>query len=346
MFTNEQTGLSQATNLTINIIDDTTPGVAEKFILRYEPVDSVFPESRSLNDLVTAINTGRGGGFTVYPPRPGGVEGLEAQLVFVDGGVRLDLNAADGKSIDFAPAMDTRPAQQAWTNPDVTVAGSDAALVDQRLWFRVNGGNIEAYTVDASGAETAYGAPVAITAAGGPFAIGNLTVDFADEAVEYADGDQFAVDFDGFGAMRAGASFTQEQQWSTANAGFEVSGRYVGGHSYDPDRPWGVRVLQTGTIGSATTPPLIELTVYKGDDANRVIEQRAIVLDDSMPPGTQIELADGLFLTFDEGSLVADRTGVDIVVDGQADDAGVLAGMGINTLMSGTGARIYGFRTV
>ena len=229
VFGNRITGLSDVQNVTINVVDEAT-GVAEKYVVRYDPENPTFPQSRSLSSLVEAINTGRGGGFTVYPPQPDGVAGVQAVLVPVDGGFRLDLNAASGKLIDFAPALETRPADQSWTNPAVTVTATatDPALANERLWLRVNGGNMEAYTIDDNGNEVAYGAPVAITAAGGPFAVGNVALSFANEAVEYTNGDQFAVDFNSFGDIRSGPSVTRDQEWSTANAGFQVSGRYEG----------------------------------------------------------------------------------------------------------------------
>ena len=100
-----------------------------------------------------------------------------------------------------------------------------------------------------------------------------------------------------------------------------------------------MRVLQSGTIGSATNAPVIELSYYTGEDDNRVLEQRAVVLDDRLPAGSQINLEGGVYVTFDEGSLIAEGNGVDIVIDGQADTAGVLAALGMNTVFSGRGAQ-------
>ncbi len=150
-------GNPEARNLTINVLDNAT-GVAQKFTVRYDPATG--SGSRSLSDLVTAINTGRSlGGFSVYPPGSGGVGGVSARIVSADGGDRLTLSAAAGKSIDFSSALDTRPAATAWTGADATVTGSDASQVYGRVVFRVSGGTLQAVTHSAlDGSEAPYGA--------------------------------------------------------------------------------------------------------------------------------------------------------------------------------------------
>ena len=115
-------GVSGSTHgLTINIYDQASE-TAEKFVVHYDPGAGVNPASRSMNDLVQAINTGQGGGFTVYPPTNLGVAGLQAEMVPVDGGFRLHLQTADGKSVDFSPALDVQPLAHVWHSPAMTVS--------------------------------------------------------------------------------------------------------------------------------------------------------------------------------------------------------------------------------
>ena len=118
-------GVSQPRDLTINIRNDAT-GIATKYILRYEPGAGPSPAGRSLQNLIDAVNTGSGGGFSLYPPQAG-IPGLTATAIPVDGGVRLELKAAAGLSLDFSRSLDTRPSAEAWnagwTGPAVDLKG-------------------------------------------------------------------------------------------------------------------------------------------------------------------------------------------------------------------------------
>lgn len=105
-------GVSQPRDLTINVRDNAT-GIATKHVIRYEPGSGATPASRSLQNLIDAVNTGSGGGFTLLPPQAG-IPGLTATAIPVDGGVRLELRAAAGSSLDFSRALDTRPSAEAW----------------------------------------------------------------------------------------------------------------------------------------------------------------------------------------------------------------------------------------
>lgn len=116
-----------ARNLDINIVDQAT-GVASKYILRYDPGVGPIAATRSIQNLVDAINTGSAGGFTVHGPDGVGspIADFSAQLVSVDGGVRLLLEADDGYSVDFTRALDTQPSAEArnaatWTPGAPTV---------------------------------------------------------------------------------------------------------------------------------------------------------------------------------------------------------------------------------
>ncbi len=127
-------GEDVARNLTVNVFDAET-GIADKYTVRYEPGSGLDPASRSLRDLVDAINTGVGGGFRVYPPSPGGIDGVVATAAGVDGGYKLQLTAEQGKSIDFSRALDLRPDRQAWTGGTVNVSAPSAIpfLGDDRI---------------------------------------------------------------------------------------------------------------------------------------------------------------------------------------------------------------------
>jgi flagellar hook-associated protein 1 FlgK len=122
-------GVSQPRNLTINLLGGAT-GVAAKYIVRYDPGAGPVPATRSLKDLVDAINTGSGGGFTVYGPQGVGspITGLTASAVPVSGGLRLDLKAVTGSSIDFSRALDTVPSAEAWNAATWTAGSPSVAL--------------------------------------------------------------------------------------------------------------------------------------------------------------------------------------------------------------------------
>ncbi|MFW5882205.1 MAG: flagellar hook-associated protein FlgK [Planctomycetota bacterium] len=328
----DATGADRSTNLTINVHDPET-GIAEKYILRYEPGSTGVPASRSLSDLVAAINSGRGGGFSVHPPVAGGVGGLEASLVSTKDGTGLKLQADAGLTVDFSRALDTRPAATAWTSSDVTVSGNDAALSNARLVFEVAGGNLEAYTLDpTSGVQVPFGS-VAVGAVG---TIGGITIDASGGT--YREGERFAVDFD-HGGNVAGGSHTSTATWQAGDAGFTVKGRYGGNHAYDPAQPWSMQVLQAGDIGSDTNPPVVEFTYFTGPDDARVEEKAIHTLDGSYPPGSQVPVGEGVYVEFDAGGLTPSSTAQPIVVDGQSDQAQLLGALGINAMFSGTDAR-------
>lgn len=326
------------TNLAINVLNTAT-GVADKFIVRYEPGTEIGGASRTLEDLAAAINSGIGGGFTVEPPHLGGVNGVTATLVSVEGGRRLTLDAGNGFSIDFSPAMDQRPADTAWTGSDLTIDGTStvAGLENTRLVFRYDLANDEfdAYTLDAiTGLESAFGSFA--NNPGGSTTVNGITLTFAAGAT-YTDGETTAVDLDASLAVNGGP-VTRNNEWTSGNAGFLIDGRYTGTHSYDPSRQWTMRVVQGGTIGAANGAPVVEFTYYTGPDDARVLETSQIQLDDAIPPGAQVEIGEGLFAVFDAGSLTAgDQVGM--VVEGQPDQAGLLTALGINTLFSGSDAR-------
>ena len=331
-------GVSGSTHgLTINVYDPSTE-TAQKYMLHYDPGTGVNPASRSMNDLVQAINTGQGGGFTMYPPTQAGVTGVQAEMAPVDGGFRLHLQADSGLTIDFSPALDLQPLANVWHSPTMTVAGTDAALADTRLGLRVNGGTLEGYTRDPeTGVESIY-ATAAITPGAAGVALGSLTVDFA--AGTYVDGDLSAVSFSSTGAVNAGGVVAT--QAAADDAPVTIAGRYTGEHSYDPTRPWQMQVLQAGTVGSDANPPLVQFTWYSGSDEVRVREEVTVALDSTHPAGSQVAIGDGVYATFGSGTLsVSPSGGVDIPVTGQPDSAGILPALGMNSLFTGIDAASF-----
>jgi len=317
-------------NLTINVTDVDT-GVAEKFIVRYDPGSGATAESRSLDDLISAINSGRGGGFSVEPPQHGGIPGITAGIASVDGGVRLQLSAETGKAIDFSRALDTRPADSAWTGGSITLSGTNSAFADARLMGRIDGTDLELVTFDSSGVETVHG--TFDLTSGSPPAVAGFSATFtAIPGASYTDGETFTIDLDDNGAGTGSVS----QAYVDGDAGFQVRGRYTGDHSYDPSQPWRMRVVQSGTVGSDTSPPIVEFTWYDGDDQARQQNVTSVVLDGDHQPGSPVPIGEGVFVTFDSGDLTVGGGGVDIVIDGQPDQTGLLAGLGINTLLAGS----------
>ena len=339
-------GNPSATNLTINVVDNTT-GVAEKYTIRYEPGMLPTPASRSLKDLVDAINTGRGGGFEVYPPTAGGIPNLEAQALSVDGGYRFSINAQNGFSVDFSRSLDLQPANRAWTSASVTgITGTDATLADQRLGFRVNGANLEAFTIDPiTKNEVNYGS-VAIAA--GAASIGSLNFNFGSAAVDYVDGQTFTIDLDSTGAVDGGP-VDINSTWTAGSAEVNILGRYSGASSMIPDQPWSMEVVQGGLVGAPlgalapNNPPMVKFTYNVGDGSGLAQQETIVVtLDENYPPGTQIPIADGVYATIGSGTLTentpADVNRLEFTVDAQPDQATLLAALGVQSLFDGTGA--------
>ncbi len=338
----DASGVSQARNLTINVLDTAT-GVATKHVVRYEPGTGPIPASRSLDDLVAAINSGRGGGFSLHPPSAG-IAGMKASVIAVDGGLKFALDADSGKSIDFSQALDVRPAAAAWTGPDVTVSGGNAALANRRLEFMVQNGGTElalgyrdALTKVFVPYPAAGGNTVPLPAGG---TIGGITV--APAAGAYLDGESFTVDLDATGAIAG--SVTTTSAWTAGSATATFSGRYTGGLAFDPSRPWTMRVLSSGVVGAAANaappnnPPVVEFTYWSSDVGGVVSRTVTKSLDSTVPAGTPVAIADGVYASFGAGSLTSGDQ-VSVLVDGQPDQAGILPALGINGLFQGNDAR-------
>lgn len=326
-------GNAVARNLTINVYDPAT-GTAQKFTVRYDPATG--GGVRSLDDLVSTINTGRStaaGGFTLYPSDAGGIPDVTARKVPIDGGYRLELSAANGKSLDFSTALDLVPTSGAWTGGATTVTGTDAALAGQRVTFTVVGNTLQASTRSAAtGAPQSYGIPLVVGGAAG--AIGSLALTLTPGATNYHDGESFSVDFDNNGTV-VGGSATQTQEWTQGDASMTISGRYTGAMTFAPDQQWSMRVITGGTIGAATGAPLVEFTYFSGPADAPIEQQVQRVLDDDLPAGSLVQIADGVYAVFSGGTLSTPGNQVSFTIDAEPDQARLLPALGINTLFSG-----------
>jgi flagellar hook-associated protein 1 FlgK len=323
-----------ARNLTINVYDPAT-GSAQKYILRYDPTTG--DGGRSLNDLISAINTGRSaGGFSLYPPNAAGVSGVLATRVPTNGGYQLRLAAQGGQTIDFSPALDTQPAVGAWTSGATTVSGADPALANQRLEFQVQGANLQAYTVSAvDGSHIPYGAAVAL---GGTAAVvGGLNLTLTAGAASYNNGDTFAVDFNSQGQIQGGSgSYTATPTWTNGDATMTVAGQYTGSQTFTPATQWSMRVVSPGTIGAAAGAPVVQFTYYTGPASAPVQQTTQVALGPGYPPGTAVPIADGVYATFSAGQLSTTGNGASFTVDSQPDQAGLLSALGLNAMFTGS----------
>lgn len=106
----------------INAFDQVS-GLASSYIVTYDTGSGPIAASRTLQDLVDAINTGSGGGFTLVPAAAGS---LSASLVPSSGGYKLVIASTDSRSIDCGSAIDARPSDAA---PATQWAAGDAGFV-------------------------------------------------------------------------------------------------------------------------------------------------------------------------------------------------------------------------
>lgn len=333
-------------DLTINVYD-TISKTAQKFTVRWDP--AVNSGSRSLDDLVSAINTGAGGGFTLYPPTANGVTGLSAKKVQVDGGFKLELQTASPtSSVDFSQALDLQPTASTWSGTGtVTVAGTASpAIPTSRVAMTVNATGT---AIDLSYRDAATGATIALGSAPIPgvgstaTVINGITLTVA--AGTYRAGDKLGLGLDSLGQVidpttNAAGTNTVTGSWNATDAGFTVSGRYTNTLS-DPTHQWSAKVLTTGVIGNKSTqappnnPPVVQFTFWTGTAATPVQQVVTKTMDDSLPAGTPITLADGVYVSFAAGSLTTANKQVSFIVDGQPDQAELLPALGINGLFTG-----------
>ena len=327
-------------NLTINVYDTATK-LAQKHVLRYDPTTGTG--GRSLDDIVEALNTGHGGGFTLYPPGTSGLAGVNARKAPVDGGFKLELQATNGLSIDFSIALDTKPSASAWTGGTVTVTGTSVAVLPvTRIAATVESGGTLlrlSYRDPDTGATTSLG--TAAIPSGGPVAVAGFQV--TTGAGTYRDGDSFGIELTAASAV-SGGSQTQTAAWVASDATVSLKGRYTGRLTYDPATPWSMRVVSAGVIGNSSTkpvpnnPPVIEFTYYTGSQAAPTTQTVVRTLDDSRPPGSPVEIAEGVYAVFGAGSLTVAGNRLDFIVDGAPDQAGLLPALGVNNMFSGASA--------
>ncbi len=356
-------GNATARNLTINI-RDTATGEARKYVLRYDP--AVGNGSRSLSDLVNAINSGSGGGFTVLGGEGIGVSGLSAKAVAVEGGWQLQLATTSGYTVDFSPALDLQPTRRLWAGPSVSVSANVPipAAVGDRLQFAVEpitpGSSILQLRVSArdpaDGRLVSYGTvalgagptTVAIPGIGGSGEL-SVTVD----AGTYRAGDMFTVALDSVGqVVQQGVTpgvHQQDNQVAAGDASVSIRGRYTGSLGLEPSgtahTTWAMSVVTGGTIGAKSggtgpQPPVVEFAYWTGTPGAAVRQTKLVTLDDRLPAGTPVQIADGVYAVFGAGSLTATTSGneADFIVDARPDEAGLLPSLGIAGMFTGSTA--------
>ncbi len=362
-------GNAVARNLTINV-RDTVTGEARKYTLRYDPLNSTG--SRSLEDLVSAINSGSGGGFSVIPANGIGIPELRAKAVAVEGGWQFQLTAGTNQTIDFSPALDLKPANTQWSGPQVTVStvtAIPAAVGDQiqfavervvpggaALQLRLSTRNPSDGTVISLGTVALAGAP-AVVAVPGVGGSGQLNVSIA--AGTYREGDRFVVGLNVAGAVLQKGSavagpYVQDNERVATDAGFAVRGRYTGGLTLannptgtPPYTTWSMRVVTAGTIGAkasadplAAQPPVVEFSYWNGTSTSPTQQTVRLTLNEKLPAGTPVQIADGVYAVFDSGTLTLTDPGEDatFTVDAQPDQAGLLSALGIGGMFTGSTA--------
>lgn len=355
-------------DLTINL-RNTATGVATKYIVRYDP--GAGSDTRSLQDLVQAINTGSGGGFTVIPANAIGIANLSARAAPVDGGYQLQLTAATGYTLDFSQALDTSPAAGQWAGPQVSVVSTlpIPPQIGTQLQFQVEpiapGSStlqMRILTRNASDGSASTIGIVPLSGAGTytvPGIGGSGSLDVTLGAGNFRAGDSFVVKLNQAGNVLQNGSnsvgtFDQFTQRPLTDAGFTITGNYSGGLGLlanpsggTPLTTWSMRVVSGGTIGAAASsnpadpvPPVVEFTYWTGNATSPVQKTVAYTLDNKLPSGAPVQIADGVYAVFKSGDLTATTPGDDtsFVVDGQPDQAGLLPALGVNSLFTGSTA--------
>lgn len=359
-------GNPTARNLTINI-RDTATGEARKYTVRYDPAQGTG--TRSLQDLVQAINTGSGGGFAVLSDDTIGIAGLSAKAVAVADGWQFQLATATGYSVDFSQALDQKPGSSQWSGPQVTVDSSTAipASVGSQLQFavekdassnlqlRISTRNASDGSVITHGLISLSGTP--------PFSIpgigGTGTIDINYGAGTFRAGDSFVVDLDAGGnVLQKGSTvagtYTQDNERVSTDAAFSVTGRYSGSLGLEPNAggsppytTWSMQVITGGTIGATASsdvskpqPPVVEFSYWTGSSGAPTRQSVRMTLDQKLPAGTPVQIAEGVYAVFSAGTLTATDPGENatFTVDAQPDQAGLLAALGINTMFTGSTA--------
>lgn len=289
----------------------------------------------------------------------------------MDGGYQLQLTAATGYTIDFSQALDLSPSAAQWAGDEITVDSTAPipASVGTQLQFQVepvspgstdlqlritgrdpaDGSTITHGIVPLNGAGT-----VSVAGIGGT---GSLDIDVIGS--NYRAGDRFVVDLNPAGMVlqkgtNSAGTYDQVNERPIDDAGFTISGNYAGGLGLlansgggTPYTTWSMRVVSGGTIGAAASanpadpvPPVVEFSYWTGSASAPVLKTADITLDDSLPPGSPVQIADGVYAVFGAGDLTTTTPGYEssFVVDGQPDQAGLLTALGINGMFTGSTA--------
>jgi flagellar hook-associated protein FlgK len=101
-----------------------------------------------------------------------------------------------------------------------------------------------------------------------------------------------------------------------------------------------MRVVTAGTVGAATGAPLVEFTYYTGPADAPVAQTVQKVLDDTVPAGTPVAIADGVYAVFGAGTLSTAGNQVSFTVDAKSDSdaARLLPALGIDGMLTGSTA--------
>ncbi|TVR16529.1 MAG: hypothetical protein EA401_01240, partial [Planctomycetota bacterium] len=162
------------------------------------------------------------------------------------------------------------------------------------------------------------------------------------------EGQAFTIDFNSAGQL-VGGPVSKAAQWTDGSASVAIKGRYTGQESFIAGQPWSMEVVEGGLVGAPNgalppnNPPMVKFSYNVGDGSgNAQVETIIITLDEHYPPGSQIPIADGVYAVLGAGTLTASTLGnvnrLDFVVDGQPDQAQLLAALGVQGLFEGRGA--------
>jgi flagellar hook-associated protein 1 FlgK len=124
-----------------------------------------------------------------------------------------------------------------------------------------------------------------------------------------------------------------------------ITGRYTGGHPFDPAQPWSMQVVTPGFVGARSTtpspgnPPVVQFTFMSGPPGAPIRQTVQKTLDAALPAGAPVEIADGVYAVFSAGVLSKAGASAEFIVDGRGDSAGLLPALGINSLFTGSTAK-------
>lgn len=287
----------------------------------------VDPQRDTVADLIAAFD---------------GIDGLDASL---DAQGRLQLLADPGKGFDFAPRLDSAPAEAGTFGGGVASLGTPTsgtfALADGDTLDLV--GPLGPFSVTFSAADfqdISRATPEEIAAvleANTSFQAAGLRA--------VVEGGRLFVQTDSAGATEsfdvAGGTALAALGWSPVTVtgsdtavDVSIGGTYAGG----ANGSWTFVPSGDGTIG---TTPGLTVEVYDGE--GRLVSTLGV--GEGYVPGTELEVAEGVTVSFGFGELSAtdnDAFQIDLIADSDTSD--VLVAFGLNSFFTGTDATNIGVR--